>query len=264
MNTGIKNAKLTHSWSDPPWETWSCSMNTGIDNAEELIIYNNEYWNWECRNCKHKMMMMMMMMQIKYSNYSFVFRCRWRSWKRDLLFTQCSKVQIDAAAEWKESDMNHCKGSKQVHKIFFCSGKEEEQEEEEKEEEGYSQFLEKLVVLNENWIWECRNCNTRWWCKESAAITVLSSDVDEESWKRDLLCIQCWKVQRDAAAAEWEELAMDRGKGGKQVHKIFFLSRWGGGGGGGGGRGGKAHSWSASRNLSCSCSVQLSLDLVMV
>ncbi len=231
-------------------------MNTGIDNAEELIIYNNEYWNWECRNCKHKMMMM----QIKYSNYGIVFRCRWRSWKRDLLFTQCSKVQIDAAAaaEWKESDMNQHKGSKQVQRNFFCSGKEEEQEE-EKEEEGHSQFLEKLVVLNENWNWECRNCNTRWWCKESAAITVLSSDVDEESWKRDLLCIQCWKVHRDAAAsAEWEELAMDQGKGGKQVHKIFFLSRWGGGGGG------KAHSWSASRNLSCSCSVQLSLDLVMV
>lgn len=113
----------THSqlkWSS--MRNWSCSMNTGIDNAEELIIYNNEYWNWECRNCKHKMMM-----QIKYSNYSIVFRCRWRSWKRDLLFTQCSKVQIDAAAaaEWKESDMNQHKGSKQVHKIFFCSGKEE-------------------------------------------------------------------------------------------------------------------------------------------
>jgi ribosomal protein L12E/L44/L45/RPP1/RPP2 len=63
-------------------------------------------------------------------------------------------VQIDAAAaaaEWKESDMNQHKARKQVHKIFFCSGKEEEQEEEEKEEEGHSQFLEKLVVLNENW-----------------------------------------------------------------------------------------------------------------
>jgi hypothetical protein len=47
--------------------------------------------------------------------------------------------------------MNQHKGSKQVHKIFFCSGKEEEQGEEEKEEEGHSQFLEKLVVLNENW-----------------------------------------------------------------------------------------------------------------
>jgi hypothetical protein len=78
------------------------------------------------------------------------------------LFTQCSKVQIDAAAaaEWKESDMNQHKGSKQVQRNFFCSGKEEEQEE-EKEEEGHSQFLEKLVVLNENWNWECRNCNTR-------------------------------------------------------------------------------------------------------
>jgi hypothetical protein len=64
-------------------------------------------------------------------------------------------VQIDAAeaaAEWKELDMNQHKGSKQVHKILFCSGKEEEQEEEEKEEEeGHSQFLEKLVVLNKNW-----------------------------------------------------------------------------------------------------------------
>ncbi len=141
----------THSqlkWSSS--RNWSCSMNTGIDNAEELIIYNNKYWNWECRNCKHKMMMM----QIKYSNYSIVFRCRWRSWKRDLLFTQCSKVQIDAAAaaEWKESDMNQHKGSKQVHRIFFCSGKEEEQEEEEEEEEGHSQFLEKFVVLTKTGI----------------------------------------------------------------------------------------------------------------
>jgi hypothetical protein len=71
-------------------------------------------------------------------------------------------VQIDAAAaaEWKELDMNQHKGSKQVQRFFFCSGKEEEQEE-EKEEEGHSQFLEKLVVLNKNWNWECRNCNTR-------------------------------------------------------------------------------------------------------
>jgi hypothetical protein len=63
-------------------------------------------------------------------------------------------VQIDAAAaaEWKESDMNQHKGSKQVHRIFFCSGKEEEQEEEEEEEEGHSQFLEKFVVLTKTGI----------------------------------------------------------------------------------------------------------------